>query len=321
MGGYVVYGRNRETSGVKDRSSTPVPANTVTSIYYTIDNKQDHDSLVNRAKNIECFSDSEAFPRSYKTAISYKQIQENGAIMYVFTIEVGKFSVAIKTGISGRSKDISLSDKRFIRAETTTVSLTSAYPRFNAYVYIGQVGKNEKYTTFVFTIEAEFASVRSTVNTYARLFSGDELSAITQATRSLQARMDGPKLFGLAAAEAIYGANITLVILRENNRGFVREYLRRPLLTRFVRGVGCTLSQKILYLNTKNGKENVDLTDGIVGYGMLRYFLWFLITRIWNARILKRSYTKRFLNAVYSSEYVSWLPYLENSEYGRYFIK
>lgn len=124
---------------------------------------------------------------------------------------------------------------------------------------------------------------------------------------------DCPKITILARTEVLFGENVTMVFFQQGDR----EYAHRPFLTSVVKGNECTLMQKIVAFGTTE-----PLFDGIVEYGMLRYFLWFLIKCKWDIRILLRRNTDLFFETLAKSEYACWVPYFNSSSikgYDRYF--
>lgn len=122
-----------------------------------------------------------------------------------------------------------------------------------------------------------------------------------------------------ANTEIIYGANLMIVVFRVLDNLHLREYIRRPRLTKMVNAKGCTLTEKTYELLV----STEDPLTGIVSYGMLRYFLWFLITRKWCITILKRRYTRKFFSVLAQSQYNIFVPAFEElglNIYEKYFI-
>lgn len=114
--------------------------------------------------------------------------------------------------------------------------------------------------------------------------------------------------------ESIYGQNLCRSVLRTPTS----VYMRRPPIVRVVKGVGCTLTEKL------NSIRSPDLdTNYLIAYALLRYFLWYLIRNCWTVDILKQSNTKRFFDALASSKYAPWIEAFEAPVvlgYDKYFL-
>lgn len=300
------------STGVDSNSKDVVLAKygQLTSIYHPV--SPSLTDYANRAKNIGCYS-THPSEFSYEVKFAYKQYQQDKELRYEVSVVIGDINITVKMDRFGKLL------KKVYPSEYAKVWYSrqqATFPVFTLYIHI-----DKEQTVFKVYVRMERASVEAIIRSILQLKPGSN-SPIpsTQVPQSLSAAAECPRLFGLAATEVLYGANLMLVVLRVNNRG-LKEYIRRPLLTRVVRGIGCTLNDKTFYLNKQNGAENTDVTEGIIGYGMLRYFLWFLITKRWNVYILRRSRTKEFLTTLADSEYAYWLPVVANSAYEQYFIR
>lgn len=294
---------------------------TLISVYHPVESTKTPYS--NRAKNINCYSTTPS-EFSYELKFSYVQIQESGKLLYLISVYVGKYNASLKIDQNGGLFGKPVVNDDYLRVNYADRAIVRSYPRFIIYMNIGPPPFFREITQFQVWVELVTPSVGAIVTSKLFLASGSTLDFIAPSSPSalLSAnKSDCPRLFGLSVTEVIYGGNLMQVLLRVENGGRVREYLRRPLLTRVVKGVGCTLNDKTAYLNSKSGLTNTDVTEGIIEYGMIRYFLWFLITKRWNIYILRRSRTKEFLATLGSSQYACWLPVVVNSEYVKYYIK
>lgn len=127
---------------------------------------------------------------------------------------------------------------------------------------------------------------------------------------------EGLNLTILSQTDSVYGGNNMSAAYFGSStyRG-----AHRPLFTSVVRGTGCTLIQKF------NSKELQDAVSGsIIAYGLLRYFLWFLITKKWDIQILRQSNTRKFFRTLKKSQYACWVEAFQDPtirRYGVYFIE
>lgn len=122
------------------------------------------------------------------------------------------------------------------------------------------------------------------------------------------------------STEALYGENLTRSVLQVEDDTGARSYLRRPSLTSVMRGEGCTFSAKVYYWNIRVNGGTKDLTNGILTWGMIRYFLWYLTTSKWCVRVIESHYDRKFNNVVSEGPYACWLPYLDQyKSYARYY--
>lgn len=141
-------------------------------------------------------------------------------------------------------------------------------------------------------------------------------SASTGSTDSTMLLSAGePRIKIFAETEVFYGANLMLSVFKTEDS----VYLRRPALTKVVAGKGCTLAAKIAVNAGKQDK----LLQGVISYGMLRYFLWYLITGKWCVAILKRRYTRKFFSVLATSDYKNFVPVFSElglNVYEKYFI-
>lgn len=129
---------------------------------------------------------------------------------------------------------------------------------------------------------------------------------------TLQLERKCPRLRILSSSDMLTGANLGMVLFRTETN----TYTKYPPLTSVVKGEECTLYGK-LYGNPSA------IVDNVVKYGMLRYFLWFLIKGKWSIRILTRRYTKHFFNELSKSDYACWAKEFDTPElkgYDVYFI-
>lgn len=116
--------------------------------------------------------------------------------------------------------------------------------------------------------------------------------------------------------DPMYGSNLTSAVFRSMFLdGTKHESMRRPELTQVVSGKGCTLQDKVQYLNTN--------IKGLVTYGLLRYYLWYLITGSWDICILLQLNTGKFFHKLERSEYRCWSTAFEDPRirgYDKYYI-
>lgn len=127
-----------------------------------------------------------------------------------------------------------------------------------------------------------------------------------------------PVIRVFANLETLYGGNLSRVVFRSASYegGKVREHMHRPKFTRAVAGKGRTLQEKVLTLGT-------GLMNGIVSYGLLRYYLWYLITMCWDTTILYQSNTSKFFDGLKWSEYKCWIEAFQDPQikgYDEYFV-
>lgn len=106
------------------------------------------------------------------------------------------------------------------------------------------------------------------------------------------------RIFILAVMETIFGQNLSLALFR-SARG---EWLHRPRFTSVVRGKECTLVGKYATQELRGAVPTL-----LEEYGLLRYFLWFILTGAWDITILLQSRTKEFFLALRNSSYRIWL--------------
>lgn len=147
-----------------------------------------------------------------------------------------------------------------------------------------------------------------------RIFITENTSLYDQ-VRGIKAAMEETKITILSTTESIAGQNLSHVFFSANDR----EWSRRPLLTKMVKGHRCTLIQKYNDLSA----VGVDVNN-LETYGLLRYFLWFLITGEWYINILRQANTRRFLKALKGSEYSIWIKTFTIGElkgYDKYFVE
>lgn len=117
------------------------------------------------------------------------------------------------------------------------------------------------------------------------------------------------RIFMLYATEPIFGQNITQALFRSSTG----ECRRRPRLTSVVSGKACTLLGKYLTPELKSASPS-----SLETYGLLRYFLWFLITGRWNISILLQRNTLEFFAALRNSPYRIWLNTFNDPKYKGY---
>lgn len=286
-------------------------------IYYSV--PANETSFINRARNIGCL-DEGAFKFSYKCRFVAVKINPN---LVAYGMIIGRVSGGVQCSfrplrINSRSVGSAITETSRVSASGGSPGSDIGVQNFTAKVSIGN-GKNRGNTVFTFDIRYSSISNQVIIDTYLDLKDGDELAFLKPPT-PLQRQLEAscPRIFILAATEVLYrGGNLSQVLLRVNNGSSQREYLRRPPLTCVVGGTGCTLSQKIFSMNTQ---ENVDITEGVVTYGLLRYFLWYLAEGEWCIRILAQSMTRKFLKGLASSEYACWVPYITNSDVAKYSV-
>lgn len=127
----------------------------------------------------------------------------------------------------------------------------------------------------------------------------------------LQLRKGYPTIRIFCHSEVIYGMNLTSSVFRVSNSNSFSTYTRRPNIVPVIRGDGCTFSGKMYSWNIANGSTE-DITEGVLRYVMLRYFLWFLISGKWCITLVKKRYTSRFMRALEHSEYAGWGAYFSH---------
>lgn len=118
----------------------------------------------------------------------------------------------------------------------------------------------------------------------------------------------------LTATEVIWGQNMMLAWFKSTTG----EWLRRPRLTGLIDAYGCSLINKF----GSTDLRGVD-SGNIVAYGMLRYFLWYLITNKWCIGILRRRYTRHFFKTLAESSYSKWVNVFSEaglSGYDKYYV-
>ncbi len=142
-----------------------------------------------------------------------------------------------------------------------------------------------------------------------------------------------PRIFIAAQTDYFGGGNLSQVVFRVlNNDGVISEYTRYPPLTPVVKGNECTLIDKAENLSNKDNISAIHkrtlfadqmgvthlirrtlfadqmgvthlIFSGIILYGMLRLFLWFLVEDKWDIKILLRRNTTKFFSSVGKSPY------------------
>lgn len=98
------------------------------------------------------------------------------------------------------------------------------------------------------------------------------------------------------------------------------ELIDRPSLSKVVKGKACTFSEKCALFD-----QNVFDDEILKEYGLLRYFLWFIITGgKKDIYILRQTRTKEFLRRLEESPYRIWINSFTSemySGYDKYFIR
>lgn len=127
---------------------------------------------------------------------------------------------------------------------------------------------------------------------------------------------DCPKIKVLYNLDPIYGGNLALAVFRtESLDGKVQEHIHRPKLTSVVGGNGCTLQDK-----TQDLDVNI---NSVVSYGLLRYYLWYLITGRWDIHILYQDNTRKFFRKLSVSGYKCWVEAFDDPRikgYDKYYL-
>ena len=124
-----------------------------------------------------------------------------------------------------------------------------------------------------------------------------------------------PKITILMSTDPIWGQNLSSVFFKSEDK----KYVHRPKLTSVLDGIGCTLMEKLASPELRNVDSN-----SIITYGLLRYFLWFLIACKWDITILLQSNTKRFFNKLRKSNYACWVNAFNNPQlkgYDKYYLQ
>lgn len=126
-----------------------------------------------------------------------------------------------------------------------------------------------------------------------------------------------PRLKIFAATEAIYGSNLTMVVFRSQEFP-EKEWQHRPPFTEVVAPRGeCTLALKCM--------ANGSIMIRLILYGMLRYFLWFLMEGKWDIDVLLQHNTDLFFHTLQSSrKYSCFREAFEDPDikgYDQYFLK
>lgn len=107
-----------------------------------------------------------------------------------------------------------------------------------------------------------------------------------------------PRIAIFYSTDAIYGQNMGFAFFKSGER----KYVRRPAFTSVLVGEECTMMQKLTTL----AEQDVEW-ESVITYGLLRYFLWFLITNKWNINILLQCNTEKFFQYLSKSEYACWI--------------
>ncbi len=167
---------------------------------------------------------------------------------------------------------------------------------------------------------AKTSSVRSDI-------SGDFSAAINSNSSSqlmFTNKANSTRINIRAATDFFTGANLDQVLFGLLEDQKVTKYLQYPNLVKVVKGTECTLAGKSIFLADKEGSNLWKLFSGIILYGMLRYFLWFLITNNWDLNILLRRNTVDFFKALSNSQYSEFIEaFLDPAirGFGKYFKK
>lgn len=85
-----------------------------------------------------------------------------------------------------------------------------------------------------------------------------------------------------------------------------QSWLKVPLFTTVVAGSGCTLIGKVYSFPDA-------VLDDVLTYGLLRYFLWFLMTGKWCIQICRRRYTKKFISVLLNSKFAEFFVHVFTS--------
>lgn len=129
------------------------------------------------------------------------------------------------------------------------------------------------------------------------------------------------------ATDSFFGNEVAQVIM--NNGKCHSRYL--PNFQRYIIDLNNSpcpnWSLKVLAISAKYYQPyDTDKTANLIAeYGILRYFLWYILTGIWSLRILKRSNDALFFAVLESNkEYRCWTSYFtkeESMKIAQYFIK
>lgn len=175
---------------------------------------------------------------------------------------------------------------------------------------------NPKISPIVFRFVLE--RIRNTYDFYMKLSAFVDIypdlnDRLNPSRNKLTAFPSGSLVRIFSASEPIRGQNLSLAVFRSEDG----EWVRHPRIGRMVRGNACTLLGKYSELGLSG-----DAANTLEVYGLLRYFLWFLIEHKWDMSILQQSRTRQFFLALSKSKYAVWINWFEDPEhkYDRYFV-
>ncbi len=164
------------------------------------------------------------------------------------------------------------------------------------------------------------SSVRSDISgDFSAAINSNSSSQLTFTNKDNSTRIDIR-----AVTDFFTGSNLDQVLFGLLEDQKVTKYLQYPNLVKVVKGTECTLAGKSIFLADKEGSNLWKLFSGIILYGMLRFFLWFLITNNWDLNILLRRNTVDFFKALSNSQYSEFIEaFLDPAirGFGKYFKK
>lgn len=298
------YDRVEGTPGTWSGPYIPATSDKRNDFFFEVD--KDKDALKNRAIFLGCWDDNGGF---YSMSFVFKK-QGNKVES---TISVGGRTITV---ISANKEPLitKVSDPSLMKVVEPKTS--SWWGDFGYQVKVIFGAKKSTILTFKFESASDYNGYIS-----GNLLLNDaEDESLKLPTNTLLASSEAcPQLRVFSSSEVMYGNNLTRSVFRVMNSSGTRSYIRRPSLASVMRGEGCTFSGKVYYWNMENGGTE-DLTNGILTWGMLRYFLWYLTSGKWCVKVIESSYNKIFERTVSKSEYACWLPYLNQfSGYAKYY--
>lgn len=307
-------------------------------IHYDIPNNGRRAMLINRSREIgrvpQFPQNLVKYPNAFDCQVGFTRSRSDNTSSNTITVVTGAGTISVvitsvpqirnnakavsKVEISGETDRIkpSVSQISATRQGAGTITEIFNINEFNLYVDILDNAKVTAWYFFRIYVSASKEDVyRAQVLT--DVFVEPPVKAKAgNSTRAQASGVDLPMLFLLVVTDAIGGANLGSALFRVKQGNITKEWVRRPKLRLVVKGKGCTLNDKTHYLNGPTG----DITDDLIEYGMTRYFLWFLVTGKWDICILRQSRTDEMVRQLERSVYVTWIPYIVNSEMLQYFI-
>lgn len=282
----------------KGQLQTQINKGGTSTVYYYIDKVDKNKNILNRGINIEC-NIKGGSKTGYEIDISYQT--DSG---FTHKVKIGKYNATFDL----QDKQMTLVSHDF--PSKPDITNTSSFGSPSSQTVKLQPDNYTRFTIlFTWPNGVQFARC-SLLASY-----GDE--ELKHDSNYFLSSKPCPLIKIWCHTEVMYGTNLTTSVYKIDDGSVMRMYMRRPNIVTVIRGKETAFSAKMYYFNVSNGSVE-DLTEGVLRYVMLRYFLWFLATGRWCIAIAKRKYSSRFTYALSQSPYACWGAYLEQPAVANY---